>query len=123
MGGLDRDEALLLLARSRIMLLTSRLEGGANVVTEALACGTPVISTRIDGSVGLLGERYPGYFPVGDTEALARMLRRAEEDRAFYDGLYGACRERAELADPALERAEWLDLLATLDAAPGGVPP
>ena len=122
-GELDREEALRLLARSRLMLLTSRLEGGANVVTEALACGTPVISTRIDGSVGLLGERYPGYVPVGDSEALAAMLGRAEEDRGFYDALLGACRERAELADPALERAEWLELLGTLDASPGGGPP
>lgn len=116
-GELDREQALRLLARSRLMLLTSRLEGGANVVTEALACGTPVISTRIDGSVGLLGERYPGYFPVGDTEALARMLERAEEEGPFYEALRSACRERAELADPDLERAEWMDLLASI--APG----
>ena len=113
-GELDREEALRLLARSRLMVITSRLEGGANVVTEALACGTPVISTRIDGSVGLLGERYPGYVPVGDTEALARMLRRAEEDAAFYEALVDACRQRAELADPELERTEWADLLAGL---------
>ena len=113
-GELDREQALRLLARSRLMVLTSRLEGGANVVTEALACGTPVISTRIDGSVGLLGERYPGYVPVGDTGALARMLRRAEEDDAFYGALRDACRQRAELADPELERTEWADLLAAL---------
>ncbi len=97
------------------MVITSRLEGGANVVTEALACGTPVISTRIDGSVGLLGERYPGYVTVGDTEALARMLRRAEEDGDFYGGLVDACVERAELADPELERTEWAELLASVD--------
>lgn len=121
-GELGRGEALRLLARSRLMAITSRLEGGANVVTEALACGTPVISTRIDGSVGLLGERYPGYVPVGDTGALARMLRRAEEDEAFYGALADACRQRSELADPELERAEWADLLAAVGApgAPGG---
>lgn len=121
-GELDREEALRLLARSRLMVLTSRVEGGANVVTEALACGTPVISTRIDGSVGLLGERYPGYVPVGDTRALARMLRRAEEDGTFYDALCDACRERRELADPELERAEWADLLSALGAGSGTGP-
>lgn len=120
LGELERDAALGLLARSRLMVLTSRLEGGANVVTEALACGTPVISTRIDGSVGLLGERYPGYVPVGDAEALSRMLRRAEEDEAFYGALESACRERAELADPALERAEWADLIEVVREEGGG---
>lgn len=118
-GELDRDEALRLLARSRLMALTSRLEGGANVVTEALACGTPVVSSRIEGSVGLLGAEYPGYFPVGDTRALADLLRRAETDPAFYESLREACRERAGLADPARERAEWADLLDSLGAAAG----
>lgn len=118
-GELSRGDALRLLARSRLMVLTSRLEGGANVVTEALACGTPVITSRIDGSMGLLGERYPGQFPVGDTEALARMLRRAETDAAFYDSLRAACGERAELADPARERAGWADLLGALGTPSG----
>jgi glycosyltransferase involved in cell wall biosynthesis len=49
-----------MLASSRLMALTSRLEGGANAVSEAIACSVPVISSRISGSIGLLGEEYPG---------------------------------------------------------------
>lgn len=110
-GELPRDEALALLARSRLLVLTSRMEGGANVVTEALACGTPVISSRIEGSVGLLGEGYPGYFPVGDTPALTARLHRAEVDGDYYRTLDEACRERAHLADPDREREAWAGLL------------
>ena len=115
LGDLPRAEALALLARSHLLVLSSRLEGGANVVTEALAASVPVISSRIAGSVGLLGEEYPGYFPVGDTNALRALLLRAESDPTFY----GELKRRAEalqwLADPARERKSWESLLAEHD--------
>src|SRR5262249_6268440 len=44
----------------------------------------PVLASRISGSVGLLGAKYPGYFPVGDTRALAGLLRQAEGEAAVY---------------------------------------
>ena len=59
-----------LFGRARAMVLSSLSEGGANVVSEAVAAGVPVLASRIDGSVGLLGRDYPGYFPVADTAAL-----------------------------------------------------
>ena len=89
LGELSREKALRLLSRCRLLALTSEQEGGANVVSEALAASVPVLSSRIAGSVGLLGEDYPGYFPVGDTEALARLLGRAETDADFYQTPYG----------------------------------
>lgn len=116
-GEVSRDEALRLLARSRLLVLTSRLEGGANVVTEALACGTPVVSSRIEGSEGLLGVDYPGYFPVGDTPALTARFHRAEMDPEYYAELDRRCRERAHLADPEREREAWASLLAELEGA------
>ena len=36
------------------------MEGGANAVSEAIACSVPVISSRISGSIGLLGEGLSG---------------------------------------------------------------
>jgi glycosyltransferase involved in cell wall biosynthesis len=74
------------------MVLSSLSEGGANVMSEAVAARVPVLATRIDGSIGLLGRDYPAYFPVGDTEALARLLNRIETDAAF---LERAARDRA----------------------------
>lgn len=114
LGEVPRSEAIRLIARSRVLLVTSRLEGGANVVTEALACGTPVLGSRIDGNVGLLGEDYPGYFPVGDTGELAGLLRRVETDPAFRARLADRCAERAGLADPVRERRAWASLLEEL---------
>ena len=68
------------LRRSHAMVLSSRSEGGANVVSEAIVAGVPILASRMDGNVGLLGADYPGYFPIGDTQALARLLWRIEAD-------------------------------------------
>lgn len=116
LGDRPRPEALALLARSHLLVLTSRLEGGANVVSEALAAATPVLSTRIDGSVGLLGADYPGYFPVGDAGALAGLLHRAATDAGYLADLAGRVQARRGLVDPARERRAWADLLTAVTA-------
>lgn len=112
LGAVPHAEALRLQARARVLALTSHMEGGANVVCEALAASVPVISSRIDGSIGLLGEDYPGFFPVGDTAALTRLLLAAETDADFYGELSERVRSRRDLVDPARERAAWADLIA-----------
>jgi putative glycosyltransferase (TIGR04348 family) len=114
LGEVPRWRALRVLARCRLLVLTSELEGGANAVSEALAASVPVVSSRIAGSVGLLGEDYPGYFPVSDTAALARLLERAETDADFYRVLSDWCARLAPLVDPARERQSWADLLQEL---------
>lgn len=120
-GRASRSRALRTLARSRLLALTSRSEGGANVVSEALACGVPVVSSRIPGSVGMLGEDYPGYFDVGDTEGLAELLRRAEADEDLYGELYRRCVDRAGLVERSREREAWASLLAEVTSERGVV--
>ncbi len=83
-GGVPHSRALALLASSHAMVISSRMEGGANVVSEAIRIGVPVIASRIPGNVGLLGRGYAGYFPLGDEAALARLMARASTDRDFY---------------------------------------
>lgn len=111
LGELPRWKALRILARSRLLALTSKIEGGANVVSEALVCSVPIVSSRIAGSIGLLGEEYPGYFPVGETQALAALLARAERDAAFYETLKTWCDGLQHLFEPASERKRWESLL------------
>ncbi len=116
-GERPRGQARRLLARSRLLVLSSRMEGGANVVSEALVERVPVLASRIPGSVGLLGARYPGFFPTGDTEALARLLRRCATEPDFYGRLAAWCADLAPRFEPARERAAWRDLLAELAPA------
>jgi putative glycosyltransferase (TIGR04348 family) len=103
-----------LLARSHAMVISSRSEGGANVISEAAVAGVPVLASRMDGNVGLLGADYPGYFPVGDTPALARLLQRLEREPRFVARLGKALARRAPLFRPAREVTAWRRLLAAL---------
>jgi len=114
LGERPRREALELLARSHLALSTSIHEGGANALTEALALGVPPLVTRIPGSMGLLGEHYPGSFPAGDARALAQLLERAESDRDFYAELERETRARAGIAAPEREREQWRRLTVEL---------
>ena len=116
LGELPRWQALRRLARSHLLVLTSQMEGGANVVSEALACSVPVLSSHISGSIGMLGPDYPGYFPVGATRCLAALLKRAETDASFYKTLTTHCKQLSPLVDPARERQSWADLLAEWNA-------
>jgi putative glycosyltransferase (TIGR04348 family) len=113
-GDRPRADVRRLLGRARAMVLSSLSEGGANVISEAVAAGVPVLASRIDGSVGLLGRDYPGYFPVGDTAALARLLHRIETDPDFLTRLHRAIGRRARLFRPARERAAWKKLIAEI---------
>lgn len=114
LGELEHWQALRRLARSRLMVISSRMEGGANVVSEALAAGVPVIASRISGNIGMLGGHYAGYYPVEDEKGLARVLWRAESDPAFYRRLKRQCAARRYLVSPQLEVGNLRKLLAEL---------
>ncbi len=114
LGALSRVKTRRLIVQSKLLVLSSRMEGGANVISEAVVDGTPVLASRILGSIGLLGADYPGYFPVGNTQKLAELLERAESDAAFYRRLAMHCRKLAPLFRPAREREQWRKLLAEI---------
>jgi putative glycosyltransferase (TIGR04348 family) len=111
---LQHGRAVRLLARSRLMVISSKMEGGANVVTEALTAGVPVIASRISGNIGMLGRDYAGFFPLGEERALAALLSRAETDKAFYRKLQRQCAQRKPRVAPGRERAALKSLLAGL---------
>ena len=100
-----------ILKQSRLSVLSSRLEGGANALGEAIVAGIPILASRIPGSVGILGEDYPGYYEAGATAELARLMSRAETDPAFIGRLKQACNQLVPLFDPAREEAAWMKLL------------
>lgn len=115
-GNVPHARAMRWLARSHVMVISSRMEGGAHVVSEAIAMGVPVIASRIPGNVGLLGRDYKGYFPVENERALARLLAKAIEEPAFLAGLARSVRKQAHLTRPATERRALLTLIREISA-------
>ena len=105
LGEVTHGKALRLLARSRLMVISSRMEGGANVVSEALANSVPIVASRISGNIGMLGKDYAGYYALEDERALAHLISRAEIDRDFYQKLRSQCRMRKPRVSYASERA------------------
>ena len=105
LGGLPHERTLAWMAKSHVLVVSSVMEGGANVVAEAARIGTPVIASRMPGNVGMLGEHYPGYYPVADDAALAELISRAAKDAKFYRQLERALAARRKLFAPAAERA------------------
>jgi glycosyltransferase involved in cell wall biosynthesis len=93
-----------LMADSQLLVMSSVMEGGANVVSEACRNGLPVIASDISGNIGLLGEDYAGYYPVGDTQALAELLVRAEGDTEFLEKLRKQVGQLASLFTPEKEQ-------------------
>ena len=106
-GEVPRHAIRKVYRRTHLLVLPSRMEGGANVISEAVVAGVPVVASRIPGSVGLLGADYPGYYPVGDERALADVLQRAERDTAFYAALNDGCLALRPRFTPAGESAAW----------------
>ena len=105
LGGTSHGRALAWMAKSHLLVVSSVMEGGANVIAEAARIGTPVLASRVSGNIGMLGAGYPGYFPLGDDRALAELLERAASDARFYRRLKSALRARRRLFAPAAERA------------------
>jgi len=100
LGELPRSHVRRILAKSRLSVIPSRIEGGANVVSEAITASVPILASRIDGNVGILGADYPGLFEVGDTQQLTRLMARAETDREYLAELRDRCKKLAPLFCP-----------------------
>jgi putative glycosyltransferase (TIGR04348 family) len=111
LGDVSRAQARRLMSHSHLLLHPSKVEGGAQVVIEAIQAGTPVIASNCDGNAGLLGRDYPGLFPVGDAQAAAQLLHRAEVDPGYYRRLRQACHRLTAKFSPRREERSLLSLV------------
>ena len=118
-GEIPHAELRRVYSRSHLLVLPSVMEGGANVISEAVMAGLPVITSDIEGSVGLLGADYPGYYPVQDTDALRERLLHAESDNSYYSALQEACNSLRERFTPHKEEAGWGALLHEIEDSAG----
>lgn len=114
LGPRGHGAARRFIAASHVLLLPSRMEGGANVICEAVRAGVPVLASDVPGNVGMLGADYAGYFPLGDAAALADLLGRAEGEAGFLQRLHLQCALRAPLFAPEREAGAIRQLIQEL---------
>ena len=111
LGGVTHAQARTRIQRAHLLLHTSRMEGGAHVIMEAVSSGTAVVASRVSGNVGMLGADYAGFFPWGDAPAAAQLLRScraalkgpSQGARPLLSTLEAQCTQRAALFSPASE--------------------
>ena len=111
LGAMAHEATRTLLCKSRLLVLPSRMEGGANVIVEAVTSGVPVLASDISGNRGMLGDDYAGYFPVGDAAALARLVERVATRPDFDRLLREQCAARLPRFAPEREEAAVLRLM------------
>lgn len=124
LGGLPHGAVRQRIQAAHVLVHASRMEGGAHVLIEAMRSGTPVLASRIDGNLGLLGEDYPGLFEPGDDGALALLLEQARDDIDMLPALMARLAPRASRFAPEAERAALHELIGRLLARrhPGHLP-
>ena len=118
LGAVSHATARSRIQSAHVLVHPSRMEGGAHVVTEAMRSGTPVLASRIDGNIGLLGADYAGYFEPGDAVGLAALLEQARDDPAMLPALRAQVAERAPMFTPQAEAATLHRVVAALLAKP-----
>jgi putative glycosyltransferase (TIGR04348 family) len=104
-GGQTHARTMGWIARSHLLVVSSVMEGGANVIAEAARIGTPVLASHVSGNMGMLGRNYPGYFPLFDERSLARLIEKCIREKNFTSRLKRALAARRKLFAPAAERA------------------
>ena len=105
LGGRSHPQTMAWIAHSHLLVVSSVMEGGANVISEAARIGTPVLASRVSGNLGMLGRSYPGYFPLFDEKALGGLIGECMENKKYYRSLRRALAARRRLFAPAAERA------------------
>jgi putative glycosyltransferase (TIGR04348 family) len=118
LGGLAHEAVRRRIQAAHVLVHASRMEGGAHVVIEAIRSGTPVLASRIDGNLGLLGEGYEGLFEPGDDAGLATLLAQARDDADMLARLTAQLAPRAALFAPEAERATLRRLVGALLSSP-----
>ena len=102
LGFANQTELPAIYSSADLMVLPSQYDAFGVVVNEAMLCGCPVAaSDRVGAARDLIEHGRTGFvYPCGDIDALAAVLRQAQQDRGQLSGMGGAARARMESWSP-----------------------
>ncbi|HKW77881.1 MAG TPA: glycosyltransferase [Candidatus Limnocylindria bacterium] len=96
-GSMDQQRLALFYAAADVCAVPSLTESFGLVALEAMACGTPVVGTRVGGLQTLIEDGESGLLvPAGDYQALAESIARVLSDHRLRMHLAHGARDRAE---------------------------
>ena len=116
LGKLDHVATMQILVNSDLTVLSSIHEGAPSIISEAVVNDIPILATRIDATEGMLGNDYPGLFPVGDADNLARLMERAEQDHDYLNQLKVGIHESKNKFTRQAESERWQALIASVSS-------
>jgi glycosyltransferase involved in cell wall biosynthesis len=88
----DSSAMPALYSSAKMLVCASTVEGNPRVTIEAMACGTPVISTRVGIMPSLIRNGENGFLVDWKAEEIAHAIRRLLEDEAAYQRIAEASR-------------------------------
>ena len=94
----NRTDVANVLHTADVVCMSSHYEGLSLSNIEGMSSGRPFVASDVDG----LREVTKGYgilFPHGDAEALANIIRKLHDDKAYYDEVAEKCHQRALMFD------------------------
>jgi glycosyltransferase involved in cell wall biosynthesis len=115
LGFQPQEEVRRWMQKARLLALPSLEEGLGVVLLEALACGTPVVASRVDGIPEVISPEVGALVPPADPAALGAAIRRMLEDRHAWEEMSQRARERAaDLYDWNHIAAQWISLYRSM---------
>lgn len=114
-GGEIPHEALLQeIQKADLIVQSSRVDEAPSLLSETIVAGKPLLISSIPGLTGVLGTNYEGIFEVENTEALAALLLRAEQEKNWVEKLKRHVMSLQSGFTPATERKAWEQTLGAL---------
>jgi glycosyltransferase involved in cell wall biosynthesis len=91
-----RQQVERLISQSHVLLMPSEMESFGLAGLEAMACGVPVVGTRVGGVPELITDGVDGFLePVGDIGRMAARVTELITDEALHARMAGAARATA----------------------------
>jgi N-acetylgalactosamine-N,N'-diacetylbacillosaminyl-diphospho-undecaprenol 4-alpha-N-acetylgalactosaminyltransferase len=111
------DNAFIYMKYAKFFILSSRYEGFVNVLLEALACETPIITTACEtGTSEIIENGENGLLvPVKDEDALKSAMEKLYYDQKLYEKLKANTRKSVEKFGVENIVKKWINLFEEVD--------